>query len=237
MDPSPCAKAFTAKRAAPIKSGIKIDQRIMDTKAIVELTQYGITGIAVVFSVFSIIGAFRSGVLSKVRLGNFEIAAEKKERAALEGALGRAVTRRDEIPFEVEQLTNYYSQILSQSKVSFWFSLVFASLGFVAIMVAAFFYSSTASGSTIAQFIAGTIMEAVASLFFVQSKNAQKSMGDFFDKLRSDRLHLESRKMCEAIQNNQTQDMLKLNLALHYAGVPNSEAIAKQISEVILTRT
>ncbi|AOK26294.1 hypothetical protein WK67_26790 [Burkholderia ubonensis] len=136
----------------------------------------------------------------------------------------------------MEQLTNYYTQVLSQSKVAFWFSLVFASLGFVAIMVAAFFYGSTTSGSTVAQFIAGTIMEAVASLFFVQSKNAQKSMGEFFDKLRSDRLHLESRKMCDAIQNPQTQDALKLNLALHYAGVPNSEVIAKQISEVVHAR-
>ncbi|KVL20568.1 hypothetical protein WJ45_27300 [Burkholderia ubonensis] len=210
----------------------------MDSTLLFDLSKLGITGIAAIFSIITVIGAFRSGVLTKIRLGSFEIAADtdSKERANIEGAIVSSVTGRDEIPFEVEQLTNYYTQVLSQSKVAFWFSLVFASLGFVAIMVAAFFYGSTTSGSTVAQFIAGTIMEAVASLFFVQSKNAQKSMGEFFDKLRSDRLHLESRKMCDAIQNPQTQDALKLNLALHYAGVPNSEVIAKQISEVVHAR-
>ena len=77
-------------------------------------------------------------------------------------------------------------------------------------------------------------MEAVSSLFFVQSKNSQKSMGEFFDKLRSDRLHLESRKMCDDIKSVQVQDALKLHLSLHYADVENSEGIAKHISETVL---
>lgn len=209
----------------------------MDQKFILELAQYGITGIAVVFSVFSLFGAFRSGALTKIRMGSLEIAADNAETSRIRNTIEQSVTGKDDIPFEVEQLTNYYSQILSQSKVSFWFSLVFASLGFVAIVVAAFFYTSESSGTTIAQFVAGTIMEAVASLFFVQSKNAQKSMGDFFDKLRSDRLHLESRKMCEDIKDSQAQDALKLHLSLHYAGVNNSESIAKHISETVLTST
>ena len=49
----------------------------------------------------------------------------------------------------------------------------------------------------IARFIAGGIVDAVAALFFVQSKRAQESMAEFFDKLRRDRNHLEARKLCE----------------------------------------
>jgi len=206
----------------------------MDKSVILELATIGITAITVVFSIFSLIGAFRSGVLTKVRVGGLEIASNSPESQRIRTAIEQTVTGKDDIPFEVEQLTNYYSQILSQSKIAFWFSLVFASLGFVAIVVAAFFYTSESSGTTIAQFVAGTIMEAVASLFFVQSKNAQKSMGDFFDKLRSDRLHLESRKLCDDIANSDAQDSLKLHLSLHYAGVKDSDAIAKHISETVI---
>jgi hypothetical protein len=206
----------------------------VESKLIMELAQYSITGIAVIFSVFALIGAFKSGAVTKIKMGNLvELSADTPERKEIRSAIAQTVSSKDDIPFEVEQLTNYYSQILSQSKISFWFSLVFASLGFVAILFAAFFYNAETSGSTVAQFIAGTIMEAVASLFFVQSKNAQKSMGDFFDKLRSDRLHLESRKMCEAIEDTKTQDSVKLHLSLHYAGVSNAESIAKNIAESI----
>lgn len=211
----------------------------MDTAALAEFSKYLVTAVTGLVSILAVTGAFRSGALTKIRLGSLEIAAEAGERERLEKVFEGAVRQQDDVPFEVEQLTNYYSQILSQSKISFWFSLVFASLGFVAILVAAFFFTSGpsgATGATVAQFVAGAIMEAVASLFFVQSKNAQKSMGDFFDKLRNDRLHMESRKLCEAIQNSGAQDALKLNLALHYAGVANSETIAKQISEAILAK-
>lgn len=206
----------------------------MEANAIADIAKYAITGIAVAFATFAVIGALRSGAIAKIRLGSLEIAADLTDREHIQKAIESSVHEKDDVPFEVEQLTNYYSQILSQSKIAFWFSLVFASLGFVAILIAAFLYSSVTAGSTVAQFIAGVIMEAVASLFFVQSKNAQKSMGDFFDKLRSDRLHLESRKMCEAIQSVPAQDALKLNLALHYAGVASAEAIARQISETVL---
>lgn len=68
-------------------------------------------------------------------------------------------------------------------------------------MFAVFMYSSETVGTTVAQFSAGTIMDAVAALFFVQSRNAQKSMGEFFDKLRRDRNHFESRKLCESIDD------------------------------------
>ncbi|WP_411132284.1 hypothetical protein AAFX34_15765 [Vibrio vulnificus] len=206
----------------------------MEQILINEVAQYAITGISVVFSVFSIIGAFESGALTKVRLGQFEIAADDSDKQRIRTSIEQSVSGKSEVPFEVEQLTNYYSQVLSQSKIAFWFSLVFASLGFVAIVLAAFLYTSESSGTTIAQFVAGTIMEAVASLFFVQSKNSQKSMGDFFDKLRNDRLHHESRKLCDDIQDKNAQDALKLHLALHYAGVPNAESTAKHISETLL---
>lgn len=190
--------------------------------------------IAAIATVASIAGAFRAGVLKRIRFGSIEIEAPSEEAKKLREALQVSVKEGKEIPFEIEQLTNYYSQILAQSKISFWFSLIFASLGFAIIVVAAFLYSDGSGTATIAQFVAGAIMDAVAGLFFVQSRNAQKSMAEFFDKLRSDRLHMESRRLVDTVSNEKAKDALRLHLSLHYAGVENADGVAKGITDTCL---
>ncbi|ENU5814307.1 hypothetical protein ACE34P_001863 [Vibrio fluvialis] len=192
--------------------------------------------VAVAVAFASIAGALKSGVFKKIRLGSLEFEASDKDYVLFkEGLASREEKSKTEVPFEIEQLANYYSQILSQSKISFWFSLVFASLGFATIVIAAFLYTDSNGTATIAQFIAGLIMDAVSGLFFVQSRNAQKSMGDFFDKLRSDRLHMESRSLSESIESAKARDALRLHLALHYSGVGESDSIAKHITEKCLS--
>lgn len=206
---------------------------IIDIKEVVAAIAASVS-IAVAFTALA--GAFRAGVLKKIRFGSFEVEAQTEEVKAFRAALQHSGSAEPkDIPFEIEQLTNYYSQILAQSKVSFWFSLIFASLGFATIVVAAFLYTDGAGAATAAQFTAGLIMDAVAGLFFVQSRNAQKSMGEFFDKLRNDRLHMESRNLCDSIEDKSAQDALRIHLALHYAGATNAETIAKHITESCLT--
>jgi hypothetical protein len=185
-----------------------------------------------------IVTAMRSGLLKRVRFGAFEIEATERERAqakALVAAVARPGT--EPVPFETEQLAQYYAQVLAQSKISFWFSLLFASLGFGVIVIAGFKYTSTANGAAVAQFVAGIIMDAVAALFFVQSKNAQAAMGDFFDKLRRDRQQVESRRLCESISSPAARDALRVQLSLHYAEVESREQIAGVIINACLSGT
>ena len=152
-----------------------------------------ITAISIVAVVVSVIGAFKSGALNQVKLGSPEVKGGQVEKNQVDYAIRSIISSvGEEIPFETEQLANYYSQVLAQSKVSFWFSLVFASIGFFIIVLAAFMYSEADTGSTIARFVAGGVVDAVAALFFVQSKRAQESMSEFFDKLRRDRNHVEA---------------------------------------------
>lgn len=173
-----------------------------------------ITSVAFLGAVFSIFAALRADVLRKISVGPFQIEAHKREfREARELLTTAAVPTTEPLPFETEQLARYYAQILYQAKVSFWFSLVFASLGFAVIVLAAFRYSDQQAGSSVATFIAGIIMDAVAALFFVQSKSAQTSMGQFFDKLRRDRQHAESRRLCDTLSDESIKDALKLLLA------------------------
>jgi hypothetical protein len=195
-----------------------------------------VTGFAVIFAIVAIIGAMRAGVLTRLRVGNLvDIQATPQEREAAKALVEAAKASHAEVPFETEQLALYYGQILAQSKVSFWFSLIFASLGFVVIIIAVFLYTGASAGATAAQFAAGVIMDAVATLFFIQSRNAQKSMGEFFDKLRRDRQQLESRKLCENIENGIARDALRIELSLHYAEVECAPEVAKTVINAGLT--
>ena len=185
--------------------------------------------------VLSIVGAFRSGALSELRIGRMAIKGREAEKQQVSDLIRSATSAGSEkLPFETEQLANYYSQVLAQSKTSFWFSLVFASIGFFIIVLAAFLHSTAETGSTIARFTAGGVVDAVAALFFVQSKRAQESMADFFDKLRRDRNHVEARKLCESLSKPEAKDALRVRLALHYAEVPTPDAIAESIFNATL---
>ncbi len=190
--------------------------------------QLSATAIAVIVTALILYAALRSGALRRIRFGAFELEAREVDQAR---ALIKAVAVPDHVPqpFETEQLAQYYAQVLAQSRTSFWFSLIFASLGFVVIVIAGFRYTATAAGATVAQIIAGVIMDAVSALFFVQSKNAQAAMGQFFDKLRRDRQQAESRKLCDSVNNLLACDALRIQLALHYAEVPGGQEIGSAI--------
>ncbi|WP_153559459.1 TRADD-N-associated membrane domain-containing protein [Roseimaritima sediminicola] len=191
--------------------------------------------ISVAVAVASLVAAIRTGVLK--RLDTSDVSQASAERPAVVTYSGRTRSAEPPVAFETEQLAQFYSQVLSQSRISFWFSLVFASLGFAVIVIAAALYTSTDNtASTVAQFIAGLVIDAVAGLFFVQSRRAQDAMGTFFDKLREDRLQLESRRLCETIENPVAKDALKVDLALFYAGVVRNKSSADAVVGDWLTK-
>jgi len=201
--------------------------------------EYLVLAASILAALGSIIGAMRSGVLRKVRLGSIEFegsAGEPAEPGQPSPTYEPPPLPGADIPFEAQQLAKYYSQVLGQSRVSFWFSLIFASLGFAVIIAAALMYSEKTTGSSIASFVAGVIVDAVAALFFVQSRESQKAMAEFFDKLRIDRERLESRRMVEMVSDPVAKDAARLQLALHLAGVPEGKVIADSIIESALNR-
>lgn len=201
---------------------------ILNTLA--QLSDVGIASLGVIVALFTVIAAFRSGVFRSIELGSLKIQASESDIQQAKEIISSVTTSGTEkVPFETEQLANYYAQVLAQSKTSFWFSLVFASIGFLIIILAAFMHADAESGSTIARFIAGGVVDAVAALFFVQSKRAQESMADFFDKLRHDRNHVEARSLCESLETKEAKDALRVRLALHYAEVNAPDSIAESI--------
>jgi hypothetical protein len=86
-----------------------------------------------------------------------------------------------EIALDATKVDEYHRQSIAQSRISFWFSLIFASLGFLMIATSVFAYSEKTGYLGV---VAGTIIDAVAALFFYQSNRARRLMADFFDRLR-----------------------------------------------------
>jgi hypothetical protein len=130
-------------------------------------------------------------------------------------------------------LKEYYAQGLAQSKISFWFSLIFAALGFGVIITALLTIdrgaSITQQGQSIAALVAGTIIDSVSALFFVQSNRARQLMTEFFDKLRIDRKLDESLNLVGAIGDKELQGRMQALLALNFVEVDELRDIVREI--------
>jgi hypothetical protein len=128
-------------------------------------------------------------------------------------------------PFEVRQLAGYYSQTLSQSRISFWFSLIFAAIGFMIIVGGAALYTDGGLTASAIKISSGIVIDGVSALFFVQSRRSQEAMSTFFEKLRNDRQFVEARAICNEISDNRSKDHLKTILVLHYSGLDAKSVI------------
>jgi hypothetical protein len=104
---------------------------------------------------------------------------------------------------QVNQLIQYHANSLAQSKISFWFSIAAATLGFVIVLTAgAMALMGGQLTTALIGVLSGAIIDAVAALFFTQSNQARRLMTEFFDKLRLDRQFNESLRLCESIPDH-----------------------------------
>jgi len=136
---------------------------------------------------------------------------------------------QNKIVYDVDRFDEYHQHSLNQSKISFWFSLIFASLGFMIITTSMLAFSKE---SEYIGLIAGTIIETVSVLFFYQSNKARQMMSEFFDKLRSDRKLEESLKLCESIDNDHMRNSVKVKLSLYFSGLDDSHNLASEVIQL-----
>jgi hypothetical protein len=109
---------------------------------------------------------------------------------------------------------DYHQQGLAQSRISFWFSLLFASLGFILIAVSVLPSKSASHEQTWVGIVSGTVIDAVSALFFVQSNRAREQMAAFFDKLRTDQKMLDALRLCNEVADSELKNRLQTVLAL-----------------------
>lgn len=191
--------------------------------------------LAIVGIIIAVLTYARKGQL---KVGQFQVDFSSKEAVQIEAdrirqQLGEEVKGLDPAERQYKLLSEYHAQGLAQSKISFWFSLVFASIGFIVIIVTLLTMDRsiavTEQGKTFVGLIAGTIIEAVSALFFVQSNKARLLMVEFFDRLRTDRKFDESLKIADTISDQEVQSRLKVLLSLDFAGVKSGETIVTQV--------
>ena len=176
--------------------------------------------IAVLTAIAGIAAGLSTGVLKRIDIAGFtlESAIRPEDVLALRRSL-KATGTDEEKPFEVVALSNYYNHALLRANVSFWFSLIFAAIGFGVIIFAFATHSPSDVLGTVVKATSGAIIDGVSTLFFIQSTNAQKSMSEFFEKLRLDRLNAEARSLISEIENAERRDQLRAQLVLKYAAI------------------
>lgn len=154
-----------------------------------------------------------------------------KDEVHIQGDLNISEKFQDATPEEKQYLLleEYHNQTLTQSNISLWFSLISASFGFIIIALAIFSIEGEAGiqnqMAAFVQLVSGTIINAVSTLFFVQTNKSRRLMSAFFDKLRSDRKINESLILVEQIPDNFIQSRTKAMIALSFVGIQLDEKI------------
>ena len=150
--------------------------------------------------------------------------------AAAEAAVQAVKERR--VGIETIALVNeYHARSLSQSQISFYFSLGAATAGFVFIIIAAVTVGLGGRdqvGVAVVQGLCGVVIEAVAALFFKMSNESRQLLVDFFDKLRADEQSKGAVEITREMPlDSPTRDRLLAALALRFAGA--DEAVLKAV--------
>ena len=183
-----------------------------------------ITGLIAIMSAFVFLGR------GSFKFGSIQIDFEKRAKESISRQIDEDVAKG--VSPQNALMREYHAQGLSQSRVSFWFSLVFASLWFaiIALSIGLFLQENeNNSGSVVDRvasaskpiftLVAGTVIDAVSALFFVQSNKSRQLMVEFFDKLRIDRKLDEALSLIEKITDPIIASKVKSIVAMSFSEV------------------
>jgi len=124
-------------------------------------------------------------------------------------------------------LREIYTQGMAQAKVSFRVSIFFASIGsaFLMLGIGLAIYHADTNGEKYASVVAGTagvVINLTASVFFVQSNRARKSMGEqgvlLREESQEDRRLNAARELTGSINDESLKNEVRAKLALTLLG-------------------
>lgn len=143
--------------------------------------------------------------------------SRKIEEAALR--LTQTIPAKPEDFDAVENLINgYHEQALEQAKVQFWFSVAAATVGFALIIYQGANIDIN-NISTTMKILPGTVMDAVAFLFFKQATETRQRATELYDRLRTDKRNTQSVNLVASIEDIKVRSAVKAQIALHMSGL------------------
>jgi hypothetical protein len=120
----------------------------------------------------------------------------------------------------VETLVDsYHRQALDQARFQFWFSVVAATAGFIWILGTGAMAALEQSLSGFSKIIPGTVIEAVALLFFKQAEQTRQRATALYDRLRTDNLNTQAVEIVSSIEDPTLRSAVRAQLALHMVGM------------------
>jgi len=124
-------------------------------------------------------------------------------------------------PLVRDLVNDYQRQALSQSRAQFWFSVAAAVGGFV--LISYMVVTSAREGANELELavsaVPGILVEAVAALFFTQAREIRQRATELYDRLRSDSQQSSAIQLANSIESETLRSELKVQLALHFAGI------------------
>lgn len=152
-------------------------------KMTTQLLENIISFIAISLGFISSIGAFYlliQTATSKKNLFNL------KTKEGCSDIINSLKKGRDSTTLGMEELAKYYTEITRKTKISFWFSWVFALFGLSILLIITYSDMELNFGKIIVSFISITIIEAVSLLFILKSNKSQKEIEQFVENLGED---------------------------------------------------
>lgn len=132
------------------------------------------------------------------------------------------------IPDEAKR--EYHIQRLTQSKWSFWLSIIGSIVGFF-ILIWSIWYGVVNNDHEWGGVVSGIIIEAVSVLFYTLSNNANDKISEFFKELTIDSNVKEALCLTQKIKDDAIRDELMVKLSLHLSGI-DEERICKYTKDI-----
>ncbi len=133
------------------------------------------------------------------------------------------------------QLVEYFNLVSHQARAGFKLAGLFAGLGLVLLIVTAVVPARYTGGLALLQLLTGGMLLGLAGLFFNRLKSTHRSICECLEKLMARGRQLKARELCESVNDEQSRDALRIQLALHYAGVSRALHTAKAITRMPLS--
>lgn len=178
--------------------------------------------------------AHKSGELTKLLIHPLESEDDLFETPQA-GGDAQSVDTENNLDLGNRQFVEYFNLVTHQARAGFKLAAVFAGLGLVLLIVTAVVPATYTGGLALLQLLTGGMLLGLAGVFFNRLKSTHRAICECLEKLMARGRQLKARELCESVNDEESRDALRIQLALHYAGVSRALHTAKAITRMPLS--